>query len=281
LAAIVVLLATTLAAGAQEVAEPPDDLSPRFVCSGNEPFWSLRIDGSAAEISELGRDDGTPLSLHGALADAPYQRPPTVVWRGRADGAAGDLVAFLTERACLDTMADETEGGRFDHAVTLSLADGRLLHGCCRSTHAAAQGAHAEGSVGADVDEVTLERLSERSSQDWSQQLAVLLPAIRLCVDKTPGALVRVTKAWPMNRGTVGVRTRDAHGGWWDCIGQADGSALTVFMAVSEGAARLPGEGLTLFTLPGVPVPTGSCFRHERVLDDRGRTVGVLSHDTC
>src|SRR5512136_794226 len=64
-------------------------------------------------------------------------------WRGRLAGGAGsDLVAFLREADCSDSMSD------VKHPVVarVSLPDGRFLAGCCRLV---ASGTPAPPSVGA------------------------------------------------------------------------------------------------------------------------------------
>jgi hypothetical protein len=46
-------------------------------------------------------------------------------------GSRRDLVAFISERACADTMNGENPP--FTHAVQLSTPDGQVLVGCCRA----------------------------------------------------------------------------------------------------------------------------------------------------
>jgi hypothetical protein len=100
-------------------------------------------------------------------------------------------------------------------------------------------------------------------------------------VGATPGQAPRVTKAWPMNYGMVGVRTRNGAGGWFACIAPAAGGAPDRFEPLAAGARRLPGEGAVLFSPAPQAPPAGACYRHERVLRADGEALGLLSYDTC
>jgi len=121
-AAIGVVLVTALAAPA---VEPP------FVCFGNEPSWSLAFD--TRDTARLLLPDEAPVLYRGTETrlDALGER----VWRGRpAEGAGGDVVAFLLEAPCSDGMSD------LQHPLVarVSLPDGRYLVGCCRIAEAPA-----------------------------------------------------------------------------------------------------------------------------------------------
>ena len=99
-------------------------------CFGNEPSWSVVLEGPTAarlllpdEPEVLYRGAGTRLTVL-------HER----VWPGAPSaGAGGDLVVFLRDADCSDTMSDQT------HPVVarVSLADGRVLAGCCRVPSAA------------------------------------------------------------------------------------------------------------------------------------------------
>jgi hypothetical protein len=84
---------------------------PVLVCRGHEPEWSLRIDGSAATLATLGAQGLVQTGLTGRLQEIDWARPPFLVYRGRAEASAADLVAVITRETCLDTMADAAEGG--------------------------------------------------------------------------------------------------------------------------------------------------------------------------
>jgi hypothetical protein len=74
-----------------------------------------------------------PAAYSGTLRRVDYLRPRQILWRGSEDAPGGkDLVALLSEVACLDTMADSSEGGSFDFDARLSLPDGEFVTGCCR-----------------------------------------------------------------------------------------------------------------------------------------------------
>ena len=111
---------------AARLATADDALPDRFTCRGNEPSWSLRVDGAQASYTTAEAPAGQ--ALRGQLARAEWARPAFVVWRGTAAGE-GVLVAFVSREACSDTMSDE----RFDYRARVSMPDGTARVGCCRA----------------------------------------------------------------------------------------------------------------------------------------------------
>ena len=102
-----------------------------LTCFGNEPSWSVVLEGPSA--ARLLLPDQPEVEYRGAETRLPalHER----VWRGAPSASAGgDLVLFLRDADCSDTMSDQT------HPVVarVSLADGRVLIGCCRAPAAAA-----------------------------------------------------------------------------------------------------------------------------------------------
>ena len=90
--------------------QSPKTLQPasRFECRGNEPFWKIKINGDAAEYSKFtGAPDMKKDALKGQLKSLDYLRPPLFVWRGRVQGTTGDVVVFIENRQCLDSMSDQ------------------------------------------------------------------------------------------------------------------------------------------------------------------------------
>ena len=73
---------------------------------------------------------------------------------------------------------------------------------------------------------------------DWSRYLFDLLPAIQACIDKTPEPDPYATKAWPMNHGMVGVRTRNGQGGWFECVAEANGKSIDRFVPLPPARRR-------------------------------------------
>lgn len=125
---IAVFLVPVLLAGAPAIAG-----APQLTCFGNEPSWSVVLEG-AGDGARLALPDEPSIAYRGRASElsALHER----AWRGRADaGSGGDLVVFLRDGACSDTMSDTT------HPVIarVSLADGRLLAGCCRIGGSAAE----------------------------------------------------------------------------------------------------------------------------------------------
>lgn len=114
--AVFAFLASALPASAEE---------PQLICFGNEPSWGLEFAGRSS--ARLLLPDHRPVHFRGSETrlDVLKER----AWRGKAvGGKGGDLVAFLREAACSDTMSG------IQHPVTarVSLPDGRFLAGCCR-----------------------------------------------------------------------------------------------------------------------------------------------------
>ena len=134
------LLAATLGGLAAMTAgaalAQPDDMATAYRCRGNEPFWTLDVDGGDALLARPGANGVAEDRLTGEGTDLGFLDPPTLVWRGAAadggdhgDGPAnGELVAVITGRACLDTMADRPP---YTHTAVLSLPDRRAVSGCC------------------------------------------------------------------------------------------------------------------------------------------------------
>jgi heat shock protein HslJ len=103
---------------------------PPLMCFGNEPSWGLALDMPGA--ARLTLPDAPPAEYQGTETRIPHLRERT--WRGkRQDGQGPDLVAFLRETECSDTMSNVTH----PVAARVSLPDGRFLAGCCRLLAAA------------------------------------------------------------------------------------------------------------------------------------------------
>jgi uncharacterized membrane protein len=142
-----VLPALLLTVAASVAAETPTVL----VCRGHEPEWNLRIDGPAATLAALDARGLTQTGFEGRLQET-GARPSSFVYRGRSGPSWPDLVAMITPEACVDTMADEAEGGgRTDYTARVSLPDGATRQGCCTIGPAAIPPADAASSPGPPV----------------------------------------------------------------------------------------------------------------------------------
>jgi uncharacterized membrane protein len=203
------LVLLCLSAAAVTAAAVRDAASGPMACRGNEPFWQLQIDGATAIYQRLG---DAAIELAGSETPLDYLPRPELVWRGRAATLGGDLVAWITEESCLDTMSDREGASAFSHRIRISLPAGEVLVGCCRSS------VHAAAHATIHQRDLPVADLPAKPAPDWARLLPDLAPAIEACVGATPGPAPRVTKAWPMNHGMVGVRTRDGAGGWFACI---------------------------------------------------------------
>lgn len=88
----------------------------RFLASGNEPFWNIRIDETD--------------SLHYRTPEtewsAPSENEDSIIWR--AESHTGTLVMTATQSWCRDTMS----GFLFTHKVTVQAEELGELRGCGR-----------------------------------------------------------------------------------------------------------------------------------------------------
>jgi hypothetical protein len=150
---------------------------------------------------------------------------------------------------------------------------------------AAALAGPAPASAPAVSDELAkapVARAAAKPPEDWAHLLDELAPAISVCLEDGVPSAQRVLKAWPMNRGKVGVRLVDAEGETYDCI--AERSTVDSVRKVEEGAPELPGAGRPVLWRAGDPSslpPVPRCGRLERVLDAQSRLVGWLQYDGC
>jgi len=108
-------------------AEEPEEMPVAYRCSGNEPSWSLSIEGPKARYTAMGEE---ARELSGTFRSLDYAG--LFVYRGRPSGG-DEWVAFVLRQSCDDTMAEEGEGGgRMPFAIGLSLPGGDARIGCCR-----------------------------------------------------------------------------------------------------------------------------------------------------
>jgi hypothetical protein len=118
------------------------------------------------------------------------------------------------------------------------------------------------------------------STFDWSKHLEEWLPAIDACLTRTPSAPAVALLAWSVRPGLVGVRTRGAGPGRWDCVSRSDGAAIERFEAVTPPEAH-PAEASPLFSRTPLEPPAGGCYDHERAFAEDGRFLGWLSYYVC
>jgi uncharacterized membrane protein len=246
----------------------------QFACRGNEPSWSLVLDH---ERGTLTLPDAPAQAWTGKFSISGEGRTPIMTWKGRASGQPRDLTAIIVEQACRDSMSDGEGQTAFAFHAQVTLPDGRKARGCCNAGLPAAAAVSAPpGLASAPVAD-----FAAKADDDWARLLPALQPAIDACLARTPGSAPYVTKAWPMNRGMTGVRTRGGDGTWYECIAQTDGKAVERIEMLARGEPPLPGENFTLFTPAGGTPRAGNCWQHERVLDAAGALKGYLSYNTC
>lgn len=251
----------------------------QFACRGNEPFWSLVVDRDTARYTAPANADSGPVTLTGKLRVTGEGRTPDVDWRGKApDGSAYRVL--IQQQTCADTMADAAGGegvASFPYRAKLTLPGGNVVQGCCSAGLEVVRPASQQPSL----DDVPVADVSSKPPGDWSRFLLELMPGIEACLARTPGTSPYATKAWPMNGGLIGVRTRNAVAGWFECVAAYDGRAIVRLDPVTAESGPLPGEGYVLYTpVSGQPL-AGNCWHHERVVDFIGKTLGWLSTNRC
>jgi uncharacterized membrane protein len=269
-------LATGPSAGAPPRGRRGRESIRQFTCRGNEPAWSLAIDKDLATLAVPGQEPESQ-EFAGKFRIAGEGRTPIVQWKGRAPGIKGEIAAMITQEACKDTMSEREGQADFAFKAQVTLLDGRKVSGCCNAGLEAAVA--PPGPPG--LDQAPVANFSSKSEEDWARLLPELLPAVQACLAKTQGQSPYVTKAWPMNNGMVGVRTRGGDGGWFDCIAQSDGKGVERLEMLPRGDPPLPGENAVLFTPVGGAPRHGNCWQQERVLDPGGKLLGYLSTNVC
>ena len=196
-------------------------------------------------------------------------------WRGKSEKGAS-YRALISEARCLDPASSKEGQSQYDYRVQLTMPNRKTLSGCCNAGLDVAQAQPAP-----NASEVPVADLSSKAQEDWSRLLLDLLPALEACLEKTPGPSAYVTKAWPMNRGMIGTRTRNRDGGWFECVASSDGRTVEHIEMLPKASPPLPGEQLVVFTPPAQAPPAGSCYRTEQVQDAAGKLVGWLSSNGC
>lgn len=253
-----------------------------YKCNGNEPFWGLAIENEHAGWATPGEPEGR--TLEGAFRHLDYAG--VFAWRG--EFGEGDLVAFVTDQPCSDTMVDR----EYPYSIKVSLPDGSVLLGCCDTiSEPSAEGwseskpdLHTEveaDEVDESLSDLPVAILDDKPPGDWSRHLLALLPAIESCLAETPGTSPRVVKAWATSHEQVGVRTWSAETAAWECVANGQGSLVRPLTALNSDAIGLHDGWSPIFTLRGQSPPAGECYHHERVVDARGELIGWLSYDTC
>ena len=268
-----VLMATSAARGA---------MPSEYKCNGNEPFWGLAIDGEHAGWATPEEPGGR--TLEGACLH--LDSAELFSWRGSFGD--GDLVAFVTQRPCSDTMVDRD----YPFSISISLPDGSVLLGCCDTTSKSSTESWSEPSprsiekpearaIDESLADLPVAVLDEKPPGDWSKHLFDLLPAIQSCIARTPGSSPRVVKAWSMHNGKVGVRTSNAEAAGFECVATRQGSVVQPLTTLTGEARGFHDGWSPVFTLRNLPPPAGECYQHERILGVGGELIGWLSYDTC
>jgi hypothetical protein len=253
----------------------------QFSCVGGDPFWTLVIDGDNARYASL-TDSGQrdTVELAGKLNVTGDGPTPVIDWRGKSDWGGG-FRAVVSQEQCQAAVKAEGQQPPFEYRAQVSLPGRKTVRGCCYAGLPPAATAAVAEAAPTDTTQFPVADLSNRPETDWSRYLFDLLPAIQACIDKTPEPEPYATKAWPMNSGTVGVRTRNAQGGWFECVADANGKSVDRFVPLPSAAPPAPNEDRVVFSPPDHPPISGNCYTHERVMDGMGDFMGWLSTNGC
>lgn len=272
-------------AQAQAPSAAPEMPGPAVAlrCTGNEPGWSLLVQGGLARLRTQA-DPGREVNAAARYTAAPWAEPPFAMLRVDVPGA-GTAVAMLVAERCTDSMSGEGLPIR----ARVSMPDGALRMGCCGSLASVAPGA---GGVGAAAPQAAA-RVQPASQftpagasdeaipasvreTDWAHLLPGLLPAVQACAVARPGQVVR---AWSMPQGKAGVRIMVPGGTRYDCL--ADIAAARVErVGIVVPVETMPGEGRPVFR-PGVLARAEACRAIETVRAPDGTPVGSLAWETC
>jgi putative lipoprotein len=131
---VVTAMAQTPAAKpAAATAAPAVTLPANYACTGNEPSWKLEIIGGSAALTQMSGTAPEERKYKGELEKVPTAKVPFVVWRGRLDAGLREMVAFVSQEACKDTMSAEgPAGGESPFTARVSLPQGAVRTGCCK-----------------------------------------------------------------------------------------------------------------------------------------------------
>lgn len=98
---------------------PPDPL----ICTGTEPFWSVRFENELATYSTPeGEEPATEIT-----ARRP-SRNSTIVWSLAFGENGSNRAVIQRDPLCSDGMSDNT----YPLSIALTRPDGQFLSGCCR-----------------------------------------------------------------------------------------------------------------------------------------------------
>jgi len=103
------------------------DLPAGLLCTGTEPFWSLRLSPASASYSDL---EGLIVTLPMTDARVALGRADAPVLLGHVGTGAGSL-AVIAPRTCSDGMSARSYPWRIDYVLD-SAAGRRFVTGCCR-----------------------------------------------------------------------------------------------------------------------------------------------------
>ncbi len=256
--------AALAAAGALAHAQQPVVVQA-LECRGDDASWRLDAGRSTATYSAPGPRGKRETVFRGSLQTMSIVAPPAIVWRGDSTHLPREtLVAVVRDETC-----PAGAGAPSSQRVVLSLRAGEAATGCCTVR----SGFDARVAPAADF--------GAKKQDDWARQLPELAPAVAACVSRAGARAKAVAKAWPAQKGTVGVRIVETAGGALDCVAETSGRGTPALAAVNPADPPLPGAGNPLLYPPREPPPIVACGRLERAQGARGALLGYLHYDPC
>lgn len=231
---------------------------------------------------QLGRESAS-LQDPGVEGRHPYRGQATlhqdgrILWRG--SGPDGDLSVTITPGLCDRGLADAAEGpvGQlWSHRMMATLPDGSELAACCR--HRETRLLSEQASALAKVPVADLAGAAARGH--WTGRLLQMGSLLELCLARMPADSPRVLDTSFPNPGVAVLTLVTDGGAAYRCAGLLNGHAGIEFLPL-DPASQGREPGLTLFSPQGSGVPSGACYQHEQVLDEDGKLLGYLSHDSC
>ena len=112
--------ASSSAPGTEPHTAPATALPLAFIAFGNEPFWTVRVDGQQLHWNSPDNMEGIDFTAQAEALDAQRR------YHGQLDGQAVSLT--LSDGPCSDGMSDQVHPWRVSWSI-----DGRVLEGCARA----------------------------------------------------------------------------------------------------------------------------------------------------
>jgi putative lipoprotein len=237
-------------------------------CEAPEAGFSILLGPDSATLTPADPAVG-PLKFRGS---ASLMEGGRIQWQG--SGHAGDFSASIAPGRCYEGQSGSDP---WSHTLRAALPGVPEIQACCRIRETrllSEQVLDLQALPEADL-------AAARSAGHWTGQLPDLDALLRICLARTGGPDPRVLHAGFPNPGVGVLLLSDGKSGIFQCAGLINGHAGIDFRLLPGGIPAVIGRSEVIFSPVTSGVPAGACFEHEKVLDNNGRLMGYLSHDTC